>query len=41
MYAYNYLPVPNSVGNDKEAGYHMYDYPKRFKEQGPTGFFQC
>jgi len=31
--------MPNGVGNDKEAGYHMYDYPKRFKEQRPSGFF--
>jgi hypothetical protein len=32
MYAYNYLPMPNGVGNNKETGYDVNDYPKRFKK---------
>jgi hypothetical protein len=39
MYAYNYLPMPNGVGNNKAAGYDVNDNPKCFKEQSPTGFF--
>ena len=33
--------MPNGVGNNKKAGYYMYYNPERFKEQSPTGFFQC
>jgi hypothetical protein len=31
--------MPNGVGNNKTAGYHMDDNPECFKEQSPTGFF--
>jgi hypothetical protein len=32
MYAYNYLPMPNGVGNNKKTGYNVNDYPKSFKK---------
>jgi hypothetical protein len=32
MYAYNYLPMPDGVGNNKATGYNVYDYPECFKE---------
>jgi hypothetical protein len=31
--------MPNGVGNNKKASYHMYYNPECFKEQSPAGFF--
>jgi hypothetical protein len=31
--------MPNGVGNNKKAGYHMDDNPECFKEQSPSSFF--
>ena len=32
--------MSNDVCHDEETGYHVYDHPERFKEQGYLCFFQ-